>query len=399
MMDPQERAVLFKSLAGAVKEYFATGIRAFVERLDAVEKLLMELPAPKDGERGEKGDKGEPGVSPDEKMIVGRVMEMMPLSSMKKEVLDAVVEAMPKPKDGTNGIDGLPGERGEKGEKGDPGVDGRQGERGDKGDSGVNGKDADPEMIRQMVTDGLSEEKLRAIILPAITECLQNNTRDVFSTIVESVVAKIPKPKDGEPGKDGKDPEPIHPDTVELMVRKAVDAMPKPKDGDKGDPGRDMIHLDILPAVDFDKSYPRGTVAIHAGGLIHAFRDTIPGKQLAEGGWQVILNGTADESYQQDADGRTLTFVRVWTNGEVRKTTFAVPTQVYRGVWKVGNVYTRADTVTKGGNQFYCIAESSSIAPDTPNNKDWVLSVRAGRDGKSYEPPMDKPEPKPLALR
>src|SRR4029434_546329 len=83
--------------------------------------------------------------------------------------------------------------------------------------------------------------------------------------------AKGDKGDPGEPGEPGKNGEPIHPDTVALMVRelveKAVAGLPKAIDGRAGDPGRDAADIHPLPEIDESRSYPAGTWAKHNGGL------------------------------------------------------------------------------------------------------------------------------------
>ncbi len=54
-------------------------------------------------------------------------------------------------------------------------------------------------------------------------------------------------------------------------MAKSIAGIRIPKDGEAG---RDAAHLEILPAIDESRSYPSGTWAQHAGGLIKAARQT-----------------------------------------------------------------------------------------------------------------------------
>lgn len=132
-----------------------------------------------------------------------------------RQLVERVVAALPKPQDGKDGKDGV----GVKGEKGDP------------------GKDVDLELVRRLV---------------------------------EQAVAALPKPQDGKDGKDGvavkgekgdpgKDVDPVVlRGVVDNSVRLAVSLLPRPLDGkdgesikgdkgDKGDPGKDAS-LDVINA-------------------------------------------------------------------------------------------------------------------------------------------------------
>ena len=55
---------------------------------------------------------------------------------------------------------------------------------------------------------------------------------------------------------------------------KSLEALPTARDGAPGADGRDALQLEVLPAVDEQKSYTRGTYAKHVGGLWRAFEQT-----------------------------------------------------------------------------------------------------------------------------
>ena len=105
--------------------------------------------------------------------------------------------------------------------------------------------------------------------------------------------------KDGAPGLDGKDGAPgPQGDRGEKGDRgppgpageKGADGAPgmHGKDGAPGADGRDAIQIEVLPAIDEAKSYPRGTWASFRGGLIRAARNTDPiTGALHEAGWHV----------------------------------------------------------------------------------------------------------------
>jgi hypothetical protein len=156
-----------KAFAAIVRDYVARSSDALMrkiddslaeilERVSGVEKRAM-VPGPAgrdgiDGKDGAPGQQGEPGARGTD----GRDADPEVIKTL---VADAVAK-IPAPKDG------------ERGEKGDAGDVGPQGERGADGAPGLNGKDVDPSVIDQMVA---------------------------------AAVASIPAPKDGAPGKDGRD--------------------------------------------------------------------------------------------------------------------------------------------------------------------------------------------------
>lgn len=107
----------------------------------------------------------------------------------------------------------------------------------------LDGKDADPEQTRSML-DAMLAERLAAIPAP-----LPGKDADMdalaarLDALVEAKFAALPAPK------DGKDADPIHPDTLRLMImsctREVLAEWPKPKDGE---PGK-SVDLDTLTAL------------------------------------------------------------------------------------------------------------------------------------------------------
>ncbi|MBF2850479.1 portal protein, partial [Escherichia coli] len=75
----------------------------------------------------------------------------------------------------------------------------------------------------------------------------------------KEAVSHIPVPRDGRD---------YDPDVLQKAVLDAVSALPAPQDG------RDATALEILPAIDDQKSFPRGTYATHQGGLWRAYEKT-----------------------------------------------------------------------------------------------------------------------------
>lgn len=355
-----------RALAAVVRDYVA---RKTAKLSAAIETLRSEVSAIPSGPQGLQGEPGREG---------------------------------PAGKDGRDGVDGSPGIRGEKGDPGERGADGvagmqgergqdgpqgPQGERGEKGDPGEpglpgrdgkdgvegpqgpvggmgpSGKNADAELVRTVVD----------AILPEMFE----TARASLAASVADAVASMPVPKDG---RDGRDAEPVHPDTVRAMVleevQRVVAAQPRPRDGE---PGRDAIAVDPLPGIDPSKSYPRGTYAEHRGGTIRALRNTDSvTDSLERAGWSVCMNGVFEETEETLDQGRTVKRTTVYTNGRAWTREIKSSVLLYRGVWREG-LFENGDVVTWSGSAWHC-QEPTTDKPGTSSA--WKLMVKEGARGK-----------------
>jgi len=254
---------------------------------------------------------------------------------------------------------------------------------------GAPGKDADPAEIAAQVSKALAalpkpkdgapgqDGKDGASVDPAMVA-------EMVAGDVSKAVAALPKPKDGAPGQDGKDGASVHPDTVAVMVMEHVEkAMAKlalPKDGRDGEDGKDAAQIDPLPSIDESKSYQRGTLASHAGGLIRAVRNTDPVKdgRLEDAGWRVVWDGVAALEVKQAEDMRTFSVQLDLTSGLRRAFDFKLPVILYREVWREGE-YERGDVVTWSGSAWHCQHKTT----DKPGTSEaWRLMVKRGSDGK-----------------
>lgn len=198
-----------KEIVGIVRGYLEKEVAPVLERIEAVEKRLSELPAPKDGADGKDADPEEVADIVSNRLAseIDELREIVTAPRMSddeiKGMIAEAVETIPQPKDGADGKDAdmaevkamidevvaaLPapekGEPGEKGEKGDPGSDGKDGK---DGADGLNGKDG---------RDGLDvKEMFRADGGRLVAVMTDGTTRDLGVYVG----------KDGEPGKPGAD--------------------------------------------------------------------------------------------------------------------------------------------------------------------------------------------------
>ena len=138
------------------------------------------------------------------------------------------------------------------------------------------------------------------------------------------------------------------------------------RDGKDGDAGRDALAIDILPAIDEAKSYPRGTFAEHRGGIIRAIRNTDPitDDGLEKAGWVVSMNGIDRESEETLDDGRTIRRTTQYTSGRMagsgnQNQRASVPRGMARGrirarrrgdLGRLGVALPRSKTTDKPGN-------------------------------------------------
>ena len=192
----------------------------------------------------------------------------------------------------------------------------------------------------------------------------------MIQELVRNAVAEIPAPK------DGKDFDPsMLKQLVEQAVSDAVSAMPAAEPGKDGADGRDALTLEVLPFIDEEKSYPRGSYATHNGGLWRAYEKTHGMR-----GWGCLVDGVAGIDIQH-SEQRTFTLTVSRTSGTSETKSFDVPVMIYQGVFKSGQEYLPGDTVTWGGSLWHC-DDRTQDKPGEAGSKGWTLAAKRGRDGR-----------------
>jgi hypothetical protein len=219
-------------------------------------------------------------------------------------------------------------------------------------------------------------------------------------SVIEEQVKNIPVPKDGEAGKNATS-EQIAEAVTAWMVANFV----QPKDGidgnhgQDGSNGKDAADIDIIPAIDENKSYPKGTWASYKGGLIKSLRDTHPmgQKSLLEAGWDIVVQGIQAIEVHPLDDGE-FAIKSVLTGGQDHITKMAIPAMVYKGVWKESNgAYKKGHTVTQSGSLWVCL-KATETKPGSSD--DWQLAAKRGTDGKDLNVvKMNKPETYKLGVK
>lgn len=160
---------------------------------------------------------------------------------------------------------------------------------------------------------------------------------------------------------------------LEALAIKAAALIPVPEVKQPVD-GRDALHLEILPGIDEAKTYPRNTYAKHDGGLWRSFEQT-----SAMRGWECIVEGLKAVSVTQDGD-REFSVTLAKSSGAEVVQKFALPIQVYKGVYRDDEAYDAHDNVTWAGSQWTSTKAENTDKPGT--NDSWQLTVKAGRNGK-----------------
>jgi hypothetical protein len=255
--------------------------------------------------------------------------------------LEAKIAAIPAGKDGANGRDGKDGADGKNGADGKDGAHGKDGANGLNGKDGANGRDGERGIRGEKGDPGANgKDGLRG------EKGLDGIGKDGANG------------KDGLPGKDGRD------------GREGKDGL----NGKDGAPGRDALEIDILPAIEEQKSYPRGTFARHAGGLWRAVSDT-----QAMRGWECIVAGVASLTVELENE-RTLIVTTALTGAEPVAKRVPLLHPIDRGVYRPEEKYLKGDGVTWAGSWWLAQVNEPTDKPGISDQ--WRLAVKRGRDGK-----------------
>lgn len=194
----------------------------------------------------------------------------------------------------------------------------------------------------------------------------------------------------GDKGEPGKDAPPVDVDALFFRIKAELPALiPAPLKGEKGekgdrgekgDPGRDAAALEFV-TLDVDKSYPRGTFALHKCGVLYAERQTDPVKGFDHrfAGWRTVIPGFEIPKVKLLSDDRTFEFAFERTDGGVETQRVKAPFQKHNGVWHEGVLYERGDQVQLSGSSW----QARELTDKKPGEgKAWFLIARRGRDGK-----------------
>lgn len=246
------------------------------------------------------------------------------------------------------------------------------------------GKDADPELVKQLVTEQVTKAVAE---LPKPENGKDADMDAVKSIVTEEVIKAVSTLPTPENGKDA-DPELVK-QLVTEEVTKAVSVLPEPKPGKDAEPVdyeqvSQMIGEEVkkLPA-------PKDGVGIQKalvdskGHLIVTRTDgetidcgIVAGKEGKPG-----KDGLGFDDVRVEFDGeRTVDFV--FERGDDRKKyPIVFPNIIDRGYYEPEKEYERGDGIRYGGS-YWIAQEKTSWKPGGPESG-WTLAVKKGRDGKN----------------
>ncbi len=247
-------------------------------------------------------------------------------------------------------------------------------------------------VIKAAIARAVDPLTARLDALPAPTDAEQ---------IAKDVLAALPAPKDGKDA-DPVDLEAIKADLAGMVKAAVAEAIPQPprdgadgacgqdgKDGRDGADGRDALALDVLPAIDEAKHYPRGSWAAHAGGLWRAYEGTHGMR-----GWECIVRGVSE--FEVEQNGREFVAVSTLSDGTQTRKHVSLPVLLYKQVFKAGDAYEAGDVVTWAGSAWHCLKATD----EKPGEGDaWQLMVKRGRDGREVVAVSRDPSDPPPVVR
>ena len=256
---------------------------------------------------------------------------------------------------------------------------------------GADGKDADTTLIASLHAEIVS---LKALV------ARPDDIEAKVAAAVALAIKSLPTPKDGMPGRDGKDGRDVDAALLETIVAASVERVlaewPKPKDGasltvedvapliksevssavaalPKAKDGRGIGDLFVERDGELSVTFTDGG-RVKVGNIIGPpGKDGINGergKDGADGLGFDDLQGEFDE-----AKGWVLRFAR----GEQVKE-FAAPVPRDGGVYRPGTLYLKGQYVTAQGSLWLALTDTRDRPGD--GSKSWRLIVKRGRDGR-----------------
>jgi Ca2+-binding RTX toxin-like protein len=331
--------VNLEELTDHIIERFSGLVSQTVKKLRSeIAEVREELKRSPHGPAGEKGDTGKDGIN-------------------GKDGAPGI-----NGKDGLDGKNGIDGKDGAQGKDGRDGIDGKDGKDGLPGKDGINGKDG---------KDGI-DGKDGATGLDGKDGAPGINGKDGLDGAIGPRGERGEKGesgiigKDGRDGRDGKD------------GRDGVDG----KDGSDGLNGKDALEIDILPSIDEEKSYPRGTFAKYKSGLWRAASNT-----QGMRGWECLVDGLAGINFEQK-DERTFAFNAMLSSGVHVAKEFTLSAVIYREIYRPETEYRKGDAVTYGGSFWVALVDLPTKKPGDPTDgtdgtpQQWRLAVKKGAPGK-----------------
>lgn len=224
----------------------------------------------------------------------------------------------------------------------------------------------------------------KSVSLEEVTPVLEAGLKKIEESAMEFVEA-IELPQKGQDGTSVtiEDVTPILEKAISEIESKAMEyvkSIELPKDGadgregTQGQDGKDALALEILPTIDLERSYPRGTYAKFQNGLWRSFETTFELR-----GWECIVAGINDVKINQIGEKNFELVISNSTGSEFTKE-INLPVMIYKNVYKDTETYAAGNVVTFAGSAWHSNIDENKSKPGT--NADWSLCVKKGRDYK-----------------
>lgn len=344
MLGLTEKQMLIQALGQVVFDEIQTAIKPFSDRVTRVEKVISDMPVPRDGRDGKDADSDELRRYIDQRFVDARDFA----ATMKhdacewtREYVGGAIDALPKPErgePGARGEQGLRGERGEPGEKGERGERGETGERGEKGEPGERGKDG------VNGVNGVDGASIR-----------MDDVRAYLADVVAKTVGDIPRPRNCVGG----------------FIDRRGNLFLSFSDGSNSDlgpvVGRDGASCDMA--------------AVHAqiSEIVAAIEKPRDGRDGKDG-----MDGVGFDDMEMEYNGDRLVVFK-FVKGENAKTfNLQFPIPLFRGIWEP-NEYEKSDIVQRDGSMWIAL-RTTTAEPGKNNSDDWRLCAMRGREGKPGKP-------------
>lgn len=252
-----------------------------------------------------------------------------------------------------------------------------------------NGKDADPDLIKSLVSDAVDQ-------IPKPKDGTSVTVDDLLpqvTDLIDKAVSAIPKPQDGKPG-ESVTVEQLIPIVSGLVDKAAAEIqLPAPKEVD----ANSITEVLKAHAADLIKSIqpaPAPSVDEIAATFERRFSDlTLAWERQAKDTFDKALDRMPKPKDGRDAlsledfdislgdDGRTVT-VKMVAGETVVEKSVKIASLIDRGVFKAESDYERGDGVSWGGCFYIAKCDKPEGVPGV-GETDWRLAAKRGRDAKT----------------
>lgn len=329
-----------QEIVAAVKAHIGDVMAPVAARIEALEKRLDSLPAPKDADEEAIAARVRSGLAADiaavkaavEAIVIPEPESLPDFPAMIAETLDEARAAdAVQVKAWMDGVE----------------------ERFAALPTPEPGKDADPEVTRQMIEEAVAAAVAAMPPAEPGKSVTVDDVAPMLAELVDKAVSAIPVPKDGKDGVGIK----------ELLIDRVGDLIATMTNGETRRIGQVVGKDADMPALE------------------KMAREMIEALPKPKDGLDGI--GFDDLGLVEETDGIYLRFAR----GENVKR-FRLPVVIDRGIYREG-LYRSGDGVTYGGS-FWIAQEDTTEKPD--GGKGWRLAVKRGRDGKDGVLKAEKPQ-------